>query len=240
MWAISSWSPRTSAPRSASRKLPGKTASSARPRTSCRERPKSASMARFQRTTRLSRSSTTMPESRLSRMFSLYSLSPRSSSAFSWRLWNRRPFMIAVAACAASVFRVSTSSLLSGSRPSFLPTPSTAITSPFTRQGKSQARPEAATSARSTGAESTSTGWPRDSRARSGLPAAIRGRPTPVRGTPRVRNGTSSPLSPGSRRASSRRPSAAPTPSRSRSLVRSRSRSALRSSERRTRALREL
>ena len=40
-------------------------------------------MARFQRVTRPSRSSTTMPESRLSRMFSLYSLSPRSSSAFS-------------------------------------------------------------------------------------------------------------------------------------------------------------
>ena len=43
-------------------------------------------MARFQRTTRPSRSRTRIPESMLSRMFSLYSVSSCSSSAFSRRL----------------------------------------------------------------------------------------------------------------------------------------------------------
>ena len=103
-------------------------------------------------------------------MFSLYSLSPRSSSAFSCRLRKRRPFMIAVAACAASVFRTSTSSLLSGSRPSLRPTPRTAITSPFTRQGKSQARPEAASSGARRARRRRRRAGPRTSRARSGAP----------------------------------------------------------------------
>ena len=72
------------APRGRRRRAPGRG-----PR--CRGRPSSASIARFQRTTRPSRSSTTMPESRLSRMFSLYSLSPRSSSAFSLQAAEQAP-----------------------------------------------------------------------------------------------------------------------------------------------------
>ena len=54
-------------------------------------------------------------------MFSLYSLSPRSSSAFSLRLRNSRPFRIAEAAWAATAFSTSTSSLLRGSWPSLRP-----------------------------------------------------------------------------------------------------------------------
>ena len=98
--------------------------------------------------------------------------------------------MIAVAACAASVFRVSTSSLLSGSRPSLRPTPSTAITSPLTRQGKSHARPEAASVGVARRALVDVHGLAgRQPRRGAALPAAIRGRPSPVRGTPRLRNG---------------------------------------------------
>ena len=72
----------------------------------------------------------------LSRMFSLYSVSSCSSSAFSRRLWYSRPFMNAVAAWPARACSTSTSSLFSGSKASLRPTPRIAISSPFTRQGK--------------------------------------------------------------------------------------------------------
>ena len=85
MFAISSCRPSTRLPRSASMNEPGKISSSVPPRAFALDIPYRVSMARLQRTTQPFRSSTRMPESIDSRMFSLYSVSSCSWFAFSCR-----------------------------------------------------------------------------------------------------------------------------------------------------------
>ena len=204
MCAISSWSPSTSEPRSASRNASGNTASSVRPSTASRGRPSSASIARFQRTRRPSRSSTTMPESRLSRMFSLYSLSPRSSSAFSRRLRYSRPLRIAEAAWAAT--RLQDVDLLAVERlEAVLAARRRAPRSPRPSRGTGTARRGRSAASSALLGVRRRRGRPAGRRAAVSSRAAARSRgPSPPRATPRARKGAKAPSSPGRKTTISR------------------------------------